>query len=114
IQLWFFAALALDAVAIAAQALIGADLGAGRTARARASAKRVTWVGLGYGTVFLLGVLALLPMLPRLFTSDAAVDGQLGLVWPWLVVLLPVAGVVFALDGVLLGAGDLRFTRNMA
>ncbi len=114
IQLWFFAALALDAVAIAAQALIGADLGAGRTARARASAKRVTWVGLGYGTVFLLGVLALLPVLPRLFTSDAAVDAQLGLLWPWLVVLLPVAGVVFALDGVLLGAGDLRFTRNMA
>src|SRR5690606_33070814 len=92
IQLWFFAPLALDAVAIAAQALIGADLGAERTARARASARRITWVGLGYGTVFLLGVLALLPVLPRLFTADASVEDQLDLVWPWLVVMLPVAG----------------------
>ncbi|GAB3650581.1 MATE family efflux transporter [Glycomyces tarimensis] len=114
IQLWFFAALALDAVAIAAQALVGADLGAGRVEAARASAGRVTWVGLGYGAMFLLGVLALLPALPDLFTSDAAVHDQLGYVWPWLVVLLPVAGVVFALDGVLIGAGDLSFMRNMA
>lgn len=114
IQLWFFASLALDAVAIAAQALIGADLGAGRTVAARSSAKRVTWVGLGYGTVFLIGVLVLLPVLPLLFTSDAAARDQLDLVWPWLVVMLPVAGVVYALDGVLLGAGDLRFTRDMA
>ncbi|MCC3762174.1 MATE family efflux transporter [Glycomyces sp. TRM65418] len=112
-QLWFFAALALDAVAIAGQALIGADLGAGRPEAARASARRLTVVGFGYGTVFLLAVLALLPVLPDLFTSEAAVHEQLGRVWPWLVLLLPVAGVVFALDGVLIGAGDLRFMRNM-
>lgn len=112
-QLWFFAALALDAVAIAGQALIGADLGAGRPDAARASAKRLTIVGLGYGVLFLLVVLVSLPVLPDLFTSDAAVHEQLGYVWPWLVLLLPVAGVVFALDGVLIGAGDLRFMRNM-
>ncbi|MEU6249880.1 MATE family efflux transporter [Glycomyces sp. NPDC047010] len=112
-QLWFFAALALDAVAIAAQALIGADLGAGRPETARASAKRITIVGVGYGLLFLVVVLVLIPFLPGLFTSDAAVRDQLGSVWPWLVLLLPVAGVVFALDGVLIGAGDLRFLRNM-
>jgi putative MATE family efflux protein len=112
-QLWFFAALALAAVAIAGQALIGADLGAGRPDAARASAKRLTLVGFGYGVVFLVAVLALLPVLPDLFTSEAAVHDQLGYVWPWLVLLLPVAGVVFALDGVLIGAGDLRFMRNM-
>jgi putative MATE family efflux protein len=112
-QLWSFAALALDAVAIAAQALIGADLGAGRPDSARASAKRLTVVGVGYGVLFLVVVLALLPVLPDLFTADAAVHDQLGRVWPWLVLLLPVAGVVFALDGVLIGAGDLRFMRNM-
>ncbi|NUQ87484.1 MATE family efflux transporter [Glycomyces sp. MUSA5-2] len=112
-QLWFFAALALDAVAIAAQALIGADLGAGRPETARASAKRITIVGVGYGTLFLVVILVLIPVLPGLFTSDAAVRDQLGSVWPWLVLLLPVAGVVFALDGVLIGAGDLRFLRNM-
>ncbi|WP_030158268.1 MATE family efflux transporter [Glycomyces sp. NRRL B-16210] len=112
-QLWFFAALALDAVAIAGQALIGADLGAGRPEAAKASAKRLTVVGLGYGGVFLLTVLVSLPVLPGLFTKDAGVHEQLGYVWPWLVLLLPVAGVVFALDGVLIGAGDLKFMRNM-
>ncbi|SDD20790.1 MATE family efflux transporter [Glycomyces harbinensis] len=112
-QLWFFAALALDAVAIAAQALIGADLGAGRPDTARASAKRITVVGVGYGVVFLVLIFALLPVLPDLFTKDASVHEQLGYIWPWLVLLLPVAGVVFALDGVLIGAGDLRFMRNM-
>lgn len=112
-QLWFFAALALDAVAIAAQALIGADLGAGRPDAARASARRITVVGVGYGVLFLVLVFALLPVLPDLFTEDASVHGQLTRIWPWLVLLLPVAGVVFALDGVLIGAGDLRFMRNM-
>lgn len=112
-QLWFFAALALDAVAIAAQALIGADLGAGRPDTARASAKRITIVGVGYGLVFLVLIFALLPILPNLFTADDSVHDQLGYIWPWLVLLLPVAGVVFALDGVLIGAGDLRFMRNM-
>ncbi|MEU6859442.1 MATE family efflux transporter [Glycomyces sp. NPDC046736] len=112
-QLWFFAALALDAVAIAAQALIGADLGAGRPETAKASAKRITVVGVGYGLVFLVMVFALLPVLPKLFTADDSVQDQLGYIWPWLVLLLPVAGVVFALDGVLIGAGDLKFMRNM-
>jgi putative MATE family efflux protein len=112
-QLWFFAALALDAVAIAAQALIGADLGAGRPVAARATAKRLTLVGLGYGVAFLLAILALLPILPDVFTASADVHDQLVYIWPWLVLLLPVAGVVFALDGVLIGAGDLRFMRNM-
>ena len=67
-QLWFFAALALDAVAIAGQALIGADLGAGRPAAARASAKRLTIVGFGYGAVFLLAVLVSM--------GDAVANGE--------------------------------------
>ncbi|THV31249.1 MATE family efflux transporter [Glycomyces paridis] len=112
-QLWTFAFLALDAVAIAAQALIGADLGAGRPEVAKASAKRLTIVGLGYGTAFLVAVLVSLPVLPGLFTTDEGVREQLGAIWPWLVLLLPIAGVVFALDGVLIGAGDLKFMRNM-
>lgn len=112
-QLWFFAALALDAVAIAGQALIGADLGAGRPEAAKATAKRLTVVGLGSGAGFLLLVAVSLPVLPDLFTKDAGVHAQLGYVWPWLALLLPVAGVVFALDGVLIGAGDLKFMRNM-
>ncbi|MGH8792298.1 MAG: MATE family efflux transporter, partial [Stackebrandtia sp.] len=38
---------------------------------------------------------------------------QAAILWPWFIGLLPIAGVVFALDGVFLGAGDVAFMRNM-
>jgi Na+-driven multidrug efflux pump len=41
------------------------------------------------------------------------VHDQAAIVWPWFVGLLPFAGVVYALDGVLIGAGDVRFLRNI-
>lgn len=113
IQLWFFAALALDAVAIAAQALIGADLGAGDAARARHTARRIGWIGLGYGILFAVVTLVGVPFLPGLFSSDSAVHAQTAVLWPWFVSLLPVAGAVFALDGVFIGAGDVVYMRNM-
>ncbi|MGV0800446.1 MATE family efflux transporter, partial [Mycolicibacterium elephantis] len=36
----------------------------------------------------------------------------IGVPWWFMVAQLPVAGIVFALDGVLLGAGDAKFMRN--
>ena len=33
--------------------------------------------------------------------------------WPWFVAMQPFAGVVFALDGVLIGAGDVRYLRDL-
>ncbi|ADD41158.1 MATE family efflux transporter [Stackebrandtia nassauensis] len=113
LQLWFFAALALDAVAIAAQALIGAELGGGSAQRARDTARRIGWIGLGYGTAFAVAVLAGAPFLPGLFSSDATVHEQAAVLWPWFIGLLPIAGLVFALDGVFIGAGDTAFMRNM-
>ena len=35
------------------------------------------------------------------------------MLWPWLVGMMPVAGVLFALDGVFFGAGDLAFLRRV-
>lgn len=113
LQLWMFASLALDAVAIAGQALIGSELGAGRREVARKTATRLTWIGLVYGGAFLALILLLLPVLPYAFSSDSEVLSQTNYIWMWMVVLMPVAGVVFALDGVLIGAGDLAFMRNM-
>ncbi|WP_415648407.1 MATE family efflux transporter [Stackebrandtia soli] len=113
LQLWFFAALALDAVAIAAQALVGAELGAGSVDRARVMARRIGWIGLGYGIVFAVVVLGAAPFLPGLFSPDPAVAASSAALWPWFIALLPAAGVVFALDGVLIGAGDVAFMRNM-
>jgi len=113
LQLWFFAALALDAVAIAAQSLVGAALGASDEAAAREVARRVTIAGGVAGVAFAVLAAAGAGVIPALFTGDQAVRDQAAIVWPWFVGLLPFAGVVYALDGVMIGAGDVAFMRNI-
>lgn len=111
-QLWMFLAFVLDALAIAAQTLVGSALGAGD----REWAMRVAWQVTRYGLVFGLALAALFAalatVLPPLFTSDPAVLAQTPRAWWFFVLLQPVGGVVFVLDGVLLGAGDARFLRT--
>src|SRR5689334_3450960 len=97
LQLWFFSALALDAVAIAAQSLVGAALGAGDEGRARDVARQVTLVGGVAGVGFALLAAAGAGVVPVWFTGDAAVHEQAAIVWPWFVGMLPFAGVVYAL-----------------
>ncbi|MCK8675592.1 MATE family efflux transporter [Rhodococcus sp. HM1] len=112
LQLWNFVALTLDSLAIAAQALVGAALGSAD----RGGAHRLAWRITAWSTVF-AAVLALLFLLgseviPGLFTGDDAVLDQIGVAWWFFVAIMPAAGVVFALDGVLLGAGDAAFLRT--
>ncbi|GIJ45875.1 MATE family efflux transporter [Virgisporangium aliadipatigenens] len=113
LQLWMFTALAQDAVAIAAQSLVGAELGGGRVAGAKAVARRVAGVGLVTGFAFAAVIGAGAPFLPQLFSPDPLVHAQAWTAWPWFAAMQPAAGVVFALDGVLLGAGDAVFLRNL-
>jgi putative MATE family efflux protein len=105
-SLWGFLAFALDAIAIAGQAIIGRYLGAGDAAGARAATRRMVEWGVGAG--LLLGALLLLtrPLYLPLFTDDPAVRRQLESVLLVAAVSEPVCGVVFVLDGVLMGAGD--------
>lgn len=113
LQLWFFQALVLDAVAIAAQALVGAALGSADGARrARALAGQVTRYGLVLGVGFGVLFAALSGVLPPVFTPDAAVLAAVPVAWWFFTAMQPIAGVVFALDGVLLGAGDAAFLRT--
>jgi putative MATE family efflux protein len=113
LQLWLFLALVLDAFAIAAQTLVGQALGAGRPDAARATARRVVLWGLGTGLAVGAVLLALRPALLPLFTEDPAVRGQATVVWWFLAGMQPLAGVVFALDGVLMGAGDVGYLRTV-
>ncbi|WCN82872.1 MATE family efflux transporter [Micromonospora sp. LH3U1] len=113
LQLWFFTALVLDALAIAAQSLVGAALGAGDDAGARALARRIGLLGGVCGVGFALLIAAGAGVVPSWFSSDPEVREQAMVAWPWFVVMLPLAGVVFALDGVLIGAGDVRYLRNL-
>ena len=104
--------LVLDSLAIAAQSLVGAALGAGDPGRAKSVAWRVTVFSTAAAAVLALIFALGSGVLPRLFTADRAVLGAIGVPWWFMVAQLPIAGIVFALDGVLLGAGDAAFLRT--
>lgn len=107
--LFTFMAFALDALAIAAQALIGKELGAGDVGEVRSLTRVMTRWGIYFG-VFTGIVLAIAaPFIGGLFTSDPDVKSLVTLgVWV-LAASQPLCGVVFVLDGVLIGAGDARY-----
>ncbi|WP_104526110.1 MATE family efflux transporter [Blastococcus atacamensis] len=113
LQLFLFLALVLDAYAIAAQTLVGQALGRGLPAEARATARRVALWGLGTGALIGGLLLGLRGLLLPLFTGDPAVVAQAEAVWWFLAGMQPLAGLVFALDGVLIGAGDVGYLRTL-
>jgi len=108
-QLWFTLALGLDAVAIAGQAMIGRLLGAGDAVGARSASRRMVELGVGMGVLFGLAVAALHGVLPHLFSDDPAVVALAAFLLLWVAGMQPANAVVFVLDGVLMGAGDMRF-----
>ncbi|WP_433465439.1 MATE family efflux transporter [Spirillospora sp. CA-128828] len=105
-QIWTLLAFALDAIAIAGQAITGRYLGASDVTGTRAVTRRMVWWGIGCGVVFGLMILVARPWLPGLFTQDVDVRHMLLASLFLVAVLQPVAGVVFVLDGILIGAGD--------
>lgn len=109
LSLWTLTAFALDAIAIAGQAIIGRYLGAGDAKGAREACRRMVEWGLAAGV--LLGALIVLarPLFIPLFTSDSSVRDTLLPALLVVAVSQPIAGVVFILDGVLMGAGDGRY-----
>jgi len=108
-QLFIFLALVLDALAIAAQILVGRMLGAGDAAGARAAAGRVIAGSVMLGGAFGLVLLALGDVIPHAFTGDPVVVERAHEIWWLFAALMPLNGAVFALDGILIGAGDTRF-----
>jgi putative MATE family efflux protein len=108
-QLFVFLALVLDALAIAAQVMVGRMLGAGDAAGARAAAGRMIAWSVVLGAAFGLVLLALGDVVPRLFTGDEAVVERAHEIWWLFAAMMPLNGAVFALDGILIGAGDTRF-----
>ena len=108
-QLWVFLALILDAIAIAGQVIVGRGLGAGDTERAYAASTRMIWLSVYAGVVFAAVMLALEGVLPHAFTGDELVVEQTQSIWFLFALMQPLNGAVFALDGILIGAGDGPF-----
>jgi Na+-driven multidrug efflux pump len=108
-QLFVFLALVLDAIAIAGQVIVGRSLGAGDAEEAYAAARRMIEWSVAAGALFALVMLALIDVLPHVFTSDPLVVERAQEIWPLFALMQPANGAVFALDGILIGAGDTRF-----
>lgn len=108
-SVWGLTAFALDALAIAAQALVGHSLGAADVTATRAVLRRTlhwgTRAGAALGVVVATGGWWIAP----LFTTDPAVRTAVAVSLVVAAVFLPMAGWVFVLDGVLIGAGDGRY-----
>jgi putative MATE family efflux protein len=108
-QVWTFFAYTLDAVAIAGQAIVGRALGGDQADAARDAGRRMLELGVALGVGVGLILLAARTTLPHLFTDDPAVIELAAFTLVWVAVLQPINAVAFVLDGVLIGAGDMRF-----
>ena len=108
-EVWALFALGLDSIAIAGQAIVANRLGSGDGAAARRSADRMIEIGLLFGMVTAVLALAARPWAPQLFSDDPAVVSLAAFLFLFLALQQPVNGLVFTLDGLLIGAGDLRF-----
>jgi putative MATE family efflux protein len=108
-QLFVFLALVLDAVAIAGQILVGRLLGAGDAGGAYAAARRMIGWSLLLGLVFAATLALCRDVIPRGFSGDGDVLHEAHTLWPLFVLMQPVGAIVFALDGILIGASDTRY-----
>ena len=108
-QLWLFLTLVVDALAVAAQALVAKHLGANDPTEARAVASRLLQWGITTGLVLAVGFFALQPVLPRFFTEDPATIAAVLSVFPFVAFLQPLNGLVFVWDGIYMGAEDFGY-----
>ncbi|MFE9766782.1 MATE family efflux transporter [Streptomyces sp. NPDC005808] len=106
LSLWNLLVFALDAIAIAGQAIIGRYLGAGDVQGAREACRRMVQWGIATGVVLGLLVVAARPLFLPLFSSDSVVQNAALPALLLVAVSQPISGIVFVLDGVLMGAGD--------
>ena len=110
-QVFVFLALTVDALAIAAQALVGTRLGAGDELDARTVASRTLRIGVLTGFAIAAVVALTSPLLPRIFSEDGAVVSRATAALLFLAVMQLPAAVAFVLDGALMGASDFGYLR---
>jgi putative MATE family efflux protein len=111
-QVFLLVSFLMDGFAIAAQSMVGAALGRGDVGEARGTARDLVLWGVGGGAAIGVALLLLRVPIAGLFTSDPAVLGVVATAW-WLATLgHALNGLVFVLDGVVMGAADFRYLRT--
>ena len=108
-EIWNFLALTLDAIAIAGQALIGRLPRRLRVDDAHAAGRRMLQWGVVWGIAMGAVILLTSNALPGIFTNDVLVRDLTAFLLVFVGIMQPINGVVFVLDGLLIGAGDVRF-----
>lgn len=114
LTMFTFLALVLDALAVPAQTIVADELGRGDAAAAGVVSQRSALLSTGAGVALAALLATLAPVLPHIFTSDAAViDRASSGLW-WLAAIMLPGAIAFAYDGILIGAGDYRFLGRAA
>lgn len=109
LQMWYLLSNLLDAVAIAAQAIVGKRLGASEGHLVHAIVRRLMRWSLASGAVVGAVTVLLSPVAPHLFSQDPQVRHLLAVCLVIVGLHQPLAAAVFLLDGVLIGSGDTRY-----
>ncbi len=109
IQLWIFLALVIDALAIAGQAIVGKEIGAGNPSIAKQVSNRLLALGLLFGIVLAAALGLISPWLASWFTTDEAVVLAFASILPILIVMQPINGLVFVWDGIAIGGAAFGF-----
>lgn len=109
LQVWLFLSFVLDSFAVAAQPMVGTDLGAGDVRAARDVANRLLFLGVVAGGALSLLVAVSAPVIPGLFSAEPAVERELAGIYWFVVVLQPLTALVYVWDGVGIGASAFRF-----
>lgn len=108
-QLWMFMALVVDALAVAAQALVAGYLGAAKPRTARRVSDRLLFFGLLVGLLLAGGFALLSAFLPKLFTDDVEVIALVMSVFPFVIAMQPINALVFVWDGIFMGHEDFGY-----
>ena len=106
---WNFVINILDAIGIAGQALVAAELGAGHRDRARLMTRASGRSGLIGGVAIGMALIAVGFVAAPLFSPTPDVQRLITVGMMVLGIFLPLGGWMWAVDGILIGAGDYRY-----
>ncbi len=109
LQVWFFSALVLDALAVSGIALVPKYKTSTDSAKARSVSNRLLSLGASGGLMLAAILFAIGPVIPSWFTSDPEVIAEIRSIWSLCVLVQPINALVFVWDGLFIGAEDIRY-----